>query len=161
MKIFKSYRQFRRKHRRGTVAIEFAMIAPTFLVVIAICAEFARLSMLRNMAQNAAYEAARLVMTEGAKVQEGIDKANEIMGRLGASNVTVTINGSDGSADQDGNVIGEIANNTMEVTCDISFPLKDNSIIIPAYVVGDTTISATMSVRTERYRGYYDGQSTN
>ena len=161
MNMFKSYRKFRADHRRGTAAIEFAMIAPTFLVVIAICAEFARLSMVRNLAQNAAYEAARFVITEGATVQDGIDRANTIMGRLGTNNVTVTINGSDGSTNETGEVEGEIGMSTQEVTCLIQLPLKDNSIIIPEYIVGDTTISATMTVRTERYRGYYDGQSTN
>lgn len=156
--MIRRYQKFKRRHRCGAVAIEFAMIAPTFLVVIAICAEFARLSMLRNLAHNAAYESARLLMTEGTTIQDGIDKANEIMGRLGARNVTVTINGNDGSTDESGNVIGELDNKTIEVTCNISLPLKDNSLIIPESIVGETTIRSSITVRTERYRGFFDSQ---
>ena len=61
--------------RLGTTSVEFAIVAPVFVFVIAVCGEFARLSMMRNLAQNAAYEAARYVMAEGAKVSDGIARA--------------------------------------------------------------------------------------
>ena len=148
-----------RPKRRGATALEFAMIAPAFVIVIVVCAEFARLSMMRNLAQNACYEAARFVMTEGATVADGIERANSILGRLGTTGAIVTINGADGSLNAAGDVEGEIGRNTQSITCAVEISLKDNSMIIPAYVFGDNKITASMMLRTERYRGYFD--STN
>lgn len=149
------------RNRRGATAIEFAMVAPAFLIVIAVSAEFARLSMMRNLAQNAAYESARFIMTEGATVADGIEKANSILARLGTVGAVVTINGSDGSVNEDGEVEGEIAFDTQEIVCQIEIMLKDNSIIIPKSVFGDTKILSSMTIRTERYRGYFDSQDLN
>lgn len=146
----------RRRDRRGATAIEFAMMAPTFLVIIAVCAEFTRMSMMRNLAQNAAYEAARFVMTEGATIADGVEVANSILARVGTVGAQVTINGSDGSPGEDGVVENEIDRNTQQVTCRIRIALKDNSFIIPGSIIGDTEIFAAMTIRTERYRGFFD-----
>jgi hypothetical protein len=135
------------------------MVAPAFLIMIAVSAEFARLSMIRNLSQNAAYEAARFVMTEGAKVADGIERANDILGRLGAVDADITINGSDGSTNEDGDVENEIAFDTPAITCRIEIELKDNSYIFPESFFGDTKIVSSMTIRTERYRGYYDAST--
>ncbi len=146
----------RRNRRRGAVALEFAMVAPAFVLVIVVCAEFARLSMMRNLAQNAAYEGARFVMTEGGTIADGIDRANTILSRLGTQGAEITINGFDGSLNELGDVDGEIAFDTEQIQCAITIALSENSVIIPASILGDTTISASMTIRTERYRGYFD-----
>lgn len=148
----------RRRFRRGATAVEFAVVAPAFIIVIAVCAEFTRMSMMRNLAQNAAYEAARFVMTEGATVADGIDRANEILARVGTAGAEITINGSDGSTDNEGNVTNEIEFDTEVVTCTINIPLNENNIVIPDAVIGDTMIGAQISIRTERYRGYFDAE---
>ncbi len=155
-----SGRTRRDSRRRGVSAVEFAMVAPVFVLVIAYCGEVARLSMMRNIAQNASYEAARYVMSDGAKVSDGIAKAREILARVGTVNAVVTINGSDGSLDSGGLVINELGANTQAITCAIEIPLSENSAIIPSYIFGDTKIRSNMTVRTERYRGYYDGVTT-
>lgn len=156
--------KFRRNHRksdsrRGVTAVEFACVAPVFIFVIAVCAEFARLSMMRNLAQNAAYEAARYVMAEGAKVNDGIARAQSILARLGTQGAIIKINGSDGSVGSNGQVINEISFTTSEVSCDIEIPLAQNSTVIPASMLGNKIVVSGMSLRTERYRGFYDGQS--
>lgn len=161
MKFYRKRKRCGQRFRRGAAAVEFALIAPVFFLVIFYCAEFARLSLIRNLAQNAAYEAARFVMTDGATVNEGIAKANQILGRLGTSGAIITINGEDGSTDGDGDVIGEIDFLTMSVRCSIEIPLSANSVIVPDYIFGDAKIRTAITVRTERYRGYYDGVSTN
>ena len=144
----------RRNARRGATAIEFAMMAPAFLLVLFVCAEFTRMSMMRNLAQNAAYEAARFVMTEGATVADGIEVADQILARVGTVGAEVTINGSDGTDPE-----SEIDAQTEFVTCRILIALKDNSLIIPESIIGDTEIEASMTVRTERYRGFFDAQT--
>ena len=146
----------RRRNRRGATAIEFAMVAPAFLIVIVVCVEFSRMCILRNIAQNACYEAARLVMTEGATVADGIDRANEILNRIGGVDAAITINGSDGSTNTDGEVVGELAFDTTTVTARIDIALKDNAVVLPGSMFGENTISAQMTLQTERYRGFFN-----
>ena len=149
-------KRLRRHNRRGATAIEFAMVAPAFLIVCVVCAEFSRMCIMRNIAQNACYEAARFVMTEGATVNDGIERANEILGRLGNVNATVTINGADGSSNEAGEVQGELAFDTQAVQARIDIMLKDNAVILPGSMFGENRISAQMTLRTERYRGFFD-----
>lgn len=141
------------RRRAGASAVEFAMVAPTFLFVCAVCGEFARMSIMRNLAQNACYEAARYAMTEGASIDDGIERANEILSRLGRVEATVTVNGNDGTDTQN-----QIEFDTPMVTVRIEIPLKDNTLIFPESMFGENRITAQMSVRTERYRGFFDSQ---
>lgn len=153
----KSNKPFRqRRQRRGATAIEFAMVAPAFMIVIAVCGEFSRMCIMRNAAQNACYEAARYVMTEGATVEDGIERANQVLGRLGAVTADITINGSDGSLNGDGDVINQIQFDTPTVQCQIIINLKDNAVIFPGSMFGENKITAQTTLRTERYRGFFD-----
>ena len=158
---FKLRRRRRHGARCGATAIEFAMVAPAFLMVITVCAEFSRMCILRNTTQNACYESARFIITEGATVADGIERANAILGRLGNVHAEITINGSDGSTNGDGDVIGEIAANESEVTVQILIYLKDVAVILPGSFFGENTIGAQMTLRTERYRGFYDSTSAD
>ncbi|MFT5299780.1 MAG: hypothetical protein ACI87E_003297 [Mariniblastus sp.] len=161
-KTKKRNRRMFRRSRGGATAIEFALVCPTFLVVIVFCAEFSRMSLLRNLAQNATYEAARLVISEGATVQDGIDRAKEIIGRVGFVQADITINGSNGVANQGGTVPGELDFDTAEVTARVEIILKDNAVILPSAMFGESKITAQMTLRTERYRGFFDAsEATN
>lgn len=152
----------RKSCRKGATAVEFALIVPVFLIVIVVCVEFARMSMMRNLAQNACYESARYVMTEGASVADGIERANAILGRVGNVQATITINGSDGSVNDDGEVDGELQFDTATIQARIVIKLKDNAVILPGSMFGENQISAQMTLRTERYRGFFDSTvSTN
>ena len=131
--------------RRGTAAVEFAMTAPALFLVIFCSAEFARISMLRNLAQNAAYEAARAVIVEGADNDDAIAEGNRILNRLGARNATIDINGG-----------VPVVFNTPEVTVTVDVPMAANAFFFPmAY--GDRIITATVTLRTERYMGFFGG----
>jgi Flp pilus assembly protein TadG len=154
-------RNIHNRPRRGASAVEFACIAPVFIFVIAVCADFARLSMMRNLAQNASYEAARFVIAEGATINDGIARANQILARLGTRNAIVRINDSNGAAGSNGQVINEINFNTAEITCTIEIPLAANAMILPASMMGNKIVVSSMSVRTERYNGFYNGQGAN
>ena len=134
-----------RNNRRGASAVEFAMVSPAFLIVIFCCVEFGRISMMRNLAQNAAYEAARSVITEGAVNQDAIDQAELVLSRLAANGATIDVNG--GQA---------IDFDTPEVTVRIELPMRENSLVLP-HLYGDRTIIAEVTLNTERYRGFFDG----
>lgn len=154
-------RSQRCRSRWGATATEFVIIAPVFVFVIAVCGEFARLSMMRNQAQHAAYEACRFVIAEGSTIADGITRAEQILARLGTVNAVITINGSDGTPDENGNIPNEINFQTEAVSCNIEIPLKDNAAIIPAALLGGRIVVSDVSLRTERYRGFYDGVSVN
>jgi len=143
--------------RQGVTAVEFACIAPVFLWVIFTCFEFARLSTMRNIAQNAAYEASRYVMAEGAKVSDGIGRAQQILARVGTQGAIVTINGSNGVPGPNGTVPNEITFQTESVSCRIEIPLAPNTLVFPASLLGNKIVVSGSSLRTERYRGFYDG----
>jgi len=146
-----------RQGRTGATAVEFALIAPAFMIVIVFCVEFARLSTLRNTCHNACYETCRFIMSEGATVQVGRDKAQSILDRLGNIQATILVNGVDGSTDDNGNVVGELGFETGTVETEIEIRLADNTVILPGAMFGDRAIRARMSMRTERYAGFFNG----
>lgn len=111
---------------------------------------------MRNAAQNACYEAARFAMTEGATVADGIERANQVLGRLGRVNADITINGSNGSLNDEGEVENELEFDTPTVQCRIVIDLKDNAVIFPGSMFGENKIRAQTTLRTERYRGFFD-----
>jgi len=154
-------RRRRRNGRTGATAVEFAMVAPAFIIVITICVEFARLSILRNTAHNACYETCRFIMSEGATVADGRDRAQAVLDRLGNIQATILINGADGSLNQDGSVAGELNFQTSSVATEIEIRLADNTVILPGSMFGDRSIRARMSMQTERYAGFFDGSNAN
>lgn len=147
--MFKTIRKS--KQREGKTTVEFALVAPLFFLVLFCCFEFARMSMLRNLAQNAAYEACRLAMMEGATAADGQAEANEVLARLGTQGATVETSFQPILRD-DGSVLEERAFVTTRVT----IPLAQNTIAFPSSAFGDKSIVAETQLRSERYIGFFE-----
>ena len=154
-------RRRRRNNRTGASAVEFAMVAPSFIIVIVVCIEFARLSILRNTAHNACYESCRFIITEGASIEDGRNRAQTVLNRLGNIQANILINDVDGAVDSDGNVIGELDFDTATVQAEIEIPLSENTFVLPGSMFGNRAIRARMSMRTERHAGFFDASNTN
>ena len=154
-------RRRQRKDRTGASAVEFAMVAPSFIFVIIVCVEFARLSMLRNTAHNACYESCRFIITEGSSIEDGRNRAQTVLNRLGNVQANILINDSDGTVNSDGNVIGELDFDTAMVQAEIEIPLSENTFVLPGSMFGNRAIRARMSMRTERHAGFFDASNTN
>jgi Flp pilus assembly protein TadG len=120
--------------------VEFAVVSPVFLLVLLALFEFARLNMLRNTANNAAYEAVRQVVVPGATAQEAIDKANAILQSIGTKNATIAVNPS------------VIDSETSQVTVAVAIPFSDNGLFLPVFANG-LVIRSSSTHKTERYRG--------
>lgn len=138
-----------RPRRSGAAALEFAVTAPTLLIVIFTCFEFARLAMMISLAESAAYEGCRFAVVEGATTEDAENEANRILSRLGTRNATVTVNNGVGITPTD-----------REITVAIRIPMEDNAFLLSSFF-RDKSIAAEITLRTERYTGYYDGGPGN
>lgn len=152
--MFKTLKTIKKlRQRKGASAVEFAFVAPIFIITIAFCFEFARMSMMRNLAQNAAYEACRLAMMEGATEEDGQNRAFDVLQRLGTSGATVSTTYQPILRDD-----GTVAEERAFVTTRISVPLGENSIVFPASAFAGRAINAETQLRSERYIGFFQTQ---
>lgn len=130
----------RRKANRGVTAVEFALVAPLFFLLLFASLEFAVAASIRSTANNAAYEAARAIVVPGANNRQGVDEAERIMAIVGVRNLTVNV--SPAVIDED----------TQEVTVDVAIPYSENAFFTP-WFMGDVTIRSTCTLNSERYEG--------
>ncbi len=126
------------KHRRtGAAAVEFAIVAPIFFLLVMASLEFGRLNVIRHTADQAAYEAARNAMVPGATVGEATQTANSMLAIAGARGATVTVNPTVLGPDDD------------EITVTIDVPMNQNGWITPKFTK-NSTIRAVSRLRAER-----------
>ncbi len=123
--------------RSGATAVEFAIVAPIFFLLMMASFEFSRMNVIRHTADNAAYEAARHAMVPGATAAEAIAKANSILNTVGTRGARVTINPTTLGPEVD----------TINVQIDV--PLNQNGWIVPKFTSG-RTLTAQSTLRTER-----------
>jgi hypothetical protein len=97
--------------------------------------------MIRNSANNAAYQAARQIVVPGATVQTAKNEAGRLLNVMGVSVYTVTVTPS------------VITSSTERVTVNISIPAKENG-WMSAMFVKDLTLNAGSTLFTERDTAY-------
>lgn len=129
--------------RSGTTSMEFAFVAPVLFLIIFGCFEITRMSLLLNLAQDACYDAARFCMVEGATEQEAIDRAQSVLSMMTATNAQVMINEGDGLHSSD-----------KSINVSIVIPMEDNAFFLKQFYTG-RYINASITLRVERYSGYY------
>ncbi len=100
-----------RRARKGTVTVEFALVAPLLFMLFLGSIEITRLNFIRQTASNAAYEAARKAIVPGGTSADATAAATNLLNavKCGAG-VTVTIT--------------ETASN---VTASVRIPVNQNS----------------------------------
>jgi Flp pilus assembly protein TadG len=69
--------------RTGAAAVEFAIVAPVFFILVIAAFEFGRINVIRHTADNAAYEGARIAMVPGATAAEAVAEAERILRIVG------------------------------------------------------------------------------
>ena len=149
----RTIRLAKRRERRGTTAVEFSLAFPVLIVMTFFCFDMARLSMMRNLANNAAYETARFAMMEGATQAEAQAVANGILARLGTRQAIIDING------------GEVLSGpSQSVDVTITIPMKPNAFILDEVLGlmgftnswGEESIVSQIGLRKERYEGFFE-----
>jgi len=120
--------------RRGAAAVEFALTAPILFLFLFAALELGRMNMIRQTANNAAYEAVRTCAVPGATNAEGVAKATYILESIGVANYTVTVTPA------------TILDNTTSVTANITVPYSTNMWVAPLFSAsGSANASCTMA----------------
>lgn len=124
------------RRRAGSHTVEFALALPVLLLLITGAIEMTRMNMLRNTAQNAAYEGARRGALPGANANQAKAAAQTILDTVGTSNATITINPA------------VLTSTVSRVTVSVSIPLNDNGWITP-YFTKDRSLLADCTLTRE------------
>ena len=112
-----SYLKKRSKWRQsGALSVEFAMTLPVLMTILFGAYEFGRANMIRNTAEAAAYEGARVGIVPGATAQDVRDQANFILSTAGIRQSTIQV------------IPNRITNQTSDVEVIVTVPMTGNSI---------------------------------
>ncbi|QDU38971.1 TadE-like protein [Maioricimonas rarisocia] len=130
------YRRRAANPRSGATIVEFAITAPVLFLVFFGMIEFARFNMVRHGMDSAVYEGARRGIVPGATEDDVKAKAEEVLGALSMTSVTVTVDPE------------EITEETTSVTVNVSVPIGSNSWVVPKYFDG-VTMSRSCTLKRE------------
>ena len=127
--------KLRRSQRRGTTTVEMAFAAPILFLVVFSTVEFWQINTYRNMATEAAYEAARLGVLPGVTAQQIEDRALDAMNKVGATGTFVTVEPA------------TIEIDTEEVTVTVNVPVADNGWIVSKFFAPQHIVRSSTMVR--------------
>lgn len=131
----------RPRKRRGAAAVEFAIVAPVFLLMIFGLIEFGRLVMVQQVITNASREGARAGVLDGAttaNVQEVVEDYLETAAISGATiDVTPTPPSSAGFG--------------QPVTVNVSVAFDNVSWMPSPFFLKDATLTSTTVMRRESF----------
>ena len=127
-----------RRARRGAVLVEFALCAPILFFFFFTAFEFARVNMIRQSIENAAYEGSRRGIVPGATADDCKNAARAVLNSISARVANVTV------------LPSVITASTDEVTVRIDVPINENSWVAP-FFFKDMTASTAMTMRRERF----------
>lgn len=81
----------RARSRRGAAAVEFAVVAPVFFLVVLGIIEFGRMVMAQQVITNAAREGARVAVLDSATAARVTTRVTDYLAAAGVSGATVTV----------------------------------------------------------------------
>jgi len=130
----------KRKKRLGVAAVEFAIVAPLFFMLILGCIELGRGLMVQQILTNASRVGAREAITPNSAESSVVQAAQDFASGASVSNVTVTVTPSPATAR---------AGDLMMVTASVDF--VDVTWIPAPWFMGGTNLSATSVMRREGF----------
>lgn len=80
-----------RRKRRGASAVEFAVVAPVFFLVVLGIIEFGRMIMVQQVITNAAREGARIAVLDSATTARVNARVNDYLASANLSGASITI----------------------------------------------------------------------
>ncbi|QDU40148.1 TadE-like protein [Maioricimonas rarisocia] len=147
------------RQRQGAAAVEFALVAPLFLLLLAGIVEFGQVFRIEHMLSNASRRGARAAIVEGAtesQVKSLI--TSHCTQTLGVSaqdiTVTITVNGGGAVGDDDDDDSGGVTSlsqasegDAIQVT--VSLPYAKAGVGFFANTFADSTLSASCILEHE------------
>lgn len=128
-----------RQNRQGAAAVEFAMVAPVFVLLVFGMIEFGRLVMVQQVLTNASREGCRLGVLDGATTAEVTTAVNNYLTAAQVPGATVTVSPNPPSSA----VYGQ------SVTVTVSVPFSQVSWLSTPMYLGGKTLQATTVMRRE------------
>ena len=132
--------RLRRRDRKGTSVVEFAIVAPLFFMLLIGIIEVGRALMVQQVLINASRVGARRAVMFSSTENAVIDAVEEYADGVGVSGVTVTVTPDPAAAD---------SGDAVTVTASISF--ADVSWLPAPWFMGGKTVSATSVMRKEGF----------
>ena len=132
--------QSSRQRRIGAAVVEFAVVAPIFLLFVFGMIEYGRMVMVQQILTNASREGARVAVLEGSTRSDVVDW---VVDYCASSRITIT--DGDVSIPQD----PETANDGDPVTVTVGVEFRDVSWLPSPLYLGATQLSATSVMRKE------------
>ncbi len=127
-----------RNVRLGGTAVEFALVAPIFFMVIFASVEFSRVAMIQNAVENAAFEGARRGIVPGGNAAICKSTTENLVDLAGIHAATVTV------------APAIIDSTTTSVAVTVELPMSaENGFGISGFL-RDKTMTKTVNLRVER-----------
>jgi Flp pilus assembly protein TadG len=140
-------RSTKRGERRGAAAVEFAVVAPLFLLLLGGIIEFGQAFRIQHVLSTAARRGARSAIVEGAtnsQVQENVRA--DCVRTLGVSEADVTVGCAiNGSSDSD---LGQ-ARDGSEISVTVNIPFSKAGVGFFAQTFSNSTLSSTCTLEHE------------
>jgi Flp pilus assembly protein TadG len=128
-----------RLQRRGAAAVEFAIVAPLFFLLVMGMIEYGRMVMVQQVITNASREGARRAVLDGATTTAVQSTVTSYMTSSSISGATITVTPNPPSSAASGSPI----------TVTVSIPFSQVSWLPSPMYLGAKTLSATTVMRRE------------
>lgn len=127
------------KNRLGAAVVEFAIVAPVMIMMTMGMMEIGRVVMVKQMLVNASREGARLAVLPDSSTSDVTTYVGDVLNDQGIMGATVTTSPTEISNVDGGTII----------TVDIGIPASSVSWIPNPVFTGNSTLSATTTMRRE------------
>jgi hypothetical protein len=133
-----------RRNRQGAAAVEFAIVAPVFFLVIFGMIEFGRALMVQQVLTNASREGARVAVLDGSTSTSSKAVVTNYLTSAGVSGATIKVcNGSGAEVEPSTIGYGEL------VVVNVSIPFTKVSWLASPWFLGSKTLRASTVMRRE------------
>jgi Flp pilus assembly protein TadG len=128
-----------RRNRRAAAAVEFAVVAPVFLLLVFGMIEYGRMVMVQQVITNASREGARQAVLDGATTSNVTTTVTSYLTSGSISGATVTVSPNPPTSAQYGD----------PVTVTVSIPFSQVSWLPSPMYLGGKTLTASTVMRRE------------
>lgn len=139
MAPLRPFYRLRSRHRRAASAVEFAIVAPVFFLVVLGIVEFGRMVMVQQVITNAAREGARIAVLDSATPGRVTARVNDYLAAASLPNTSVIITPGDPAS----------AGFDEPVSVEVRLPYAAVSPLTRPFLAGGVVLSATSTMRRE------------